>query len=166
MPKQPKPRSDSAAPGVSARRRRRPPIAFDLLPELIGYNLRRAQVAVFADFAATLAPCDLTPGQFGVLVLINANPGLNQTRLGEALGIDRSTVVAVIDKLEDRGLVERAPSPDDRRSYALRLSDAGLKLLDQARPLVRAHEARLAQHLDAGDQEQLITVLQKLTKQN
>jgi DNA-binding MarR family transcriptional regulator len=77
----------------------------DLLPGLIGYNLRKAQTAVFQDFSRSLQDCNITPGQFGVLVLIQANAGLNQTSLGRALGIDRSTVVAVIDKLEGRGLV-------------------------------------------------------------
>ena len=96
-----------------------------LLPELIGYNLRRAQVAVFQDFQASMAEFDITPGQFGVLILIRQNAGLSQSELGGALGIDRSTMVAVIDRLENRGLVIRAPSPTDRRSYGLRLSAAG-----------------------------------------
>ena len=60
---------------------------YDILPSLIGYNLRRAQTAVFQDFSSTLADCKLTPGQFGVLVLIQANAGLNQTSLGRALGM-------------------------------------------------------------------------------
>ena len=106
---------------------------YDLLPSLIGYNLRQAQTAVFQDFSESLKDCNITPGQFGVLVLIAANTGLNQTSLGNALGIDRSTVVAVIDKLEGRGLVERSPAPKDRRSYALRLSEQGAELLQRAR---------------------------------
>jgi DNA-binding MarR family transcriptional regulator len=152
------------AQNQKSRRSRRPPISFDLLPSLIGYNIRRAQVAVFHDFAASLASCDLTPGQFGVLVLINANPGLNQTRLGEALGIERSTVVAVIDRLEGRGLVARTPSPDDRRSHALQLTEDGRTLLGQAVPLVRAHEARFAERMDVDEQEQLLALLQRLAE--
>lgn len=135
---------------------------YDLLPGLIGYHLRRAQTAVFQDFSEGLKDCDITPGQFGVLVLIKANGGLNQTSLGRALGIDRSTVVAVIDKLEGRGLVNRAPAPSDRRSYSLRLSDQGSALLARATALVAEHEKRIAHDLTDAEQRQLIDLLVRL----
>ena len=137
---------------------------YDLLPGLIGYNLRRAQTAVFQDFSKSLKDCNITPGQFGVLVLIQANSGLNQTRLGNALGIDRSTVVAVIDRLDTRGLVERAPAPTDRRSYALHLSDQGVALLRQARGLVEEHESRIARDLNPAEQKQLNELLTRLSR--
>jgi len=144
------------------RKRRAAPVDFDLLPGLLGYNLRRAQVSVFQDFARSLEECRLTPGQFGVLVLIDANPGMNQTQLSEALRVDRSTVVTVIDRLEERGVVERAPSPDDRRSYALRLTAAGEVLLSRAKPLVLAHETRLGDGFEASELATLTTLLQRL----
>lgn len=123
--------------------------AFDMgiLPSLVGFNLRRAQVAVFQDFAISLQSYRITPGQFGVLTIIQCNPGLNQTRLGEAMGVDRSTVVAVIDRLESRGLVRRAPSQNDRRSYALHLSEEGVHLMAELNPIVRAHDRRMASRL-------------------
>ena len=135
---------------------------YGLLPELIGYNLRRAHDRVVGDFMTAMAGHDVTPGQFGVLTLIEANSGLNQTQLGNAIGIDRSTVVAVIDRLEDRGLVERAPSPTDRRSYALRLSPDGARLLAVLRPLVRRHEARIAADLTADERETLRRLLRRV----
>lgn len=138
-------------------------IDYGLLPSLIGYHLRRAQTAVFQDFSHSLKDCRITPGQFGVLVLIEANSGLNQTRLGKALGIDRSTVVAVIDRLEERGLVERAAAPTDRRSYALRLSNQGAALLHRARELVEGHEKRIARDLSPAEQKQLISLLSRLS---
>jgi DNA-binding MarR family transcriptional regulator len=94
--------------------------------------------------------------------LIEANSGLNQTRLGNALGIDRSTVVAVIDRLEGRGLVDRKPAPSDRRSYALHLTEQGRALLHQARDLVVAHETRIAKNLNAAEQAQLIELLSRI----
>ena len=135
---------------------------FDLLPTLVGYNLRKAQTAVFQDFSLSLRDCNITPGQFGVLVLVQANIGLNQTTLGKALGIDRSTVVAVIDKLEARGLVERTPALTDRRSYALQLSPQGVNLLCRARNMVAKHEKRISKGLSKPDQVRLISLLQKL----
>ena len=135
---------------------------YDLLPGLIGYNLRKAQAAAFQNFTESLKGCDITPGQFGVLVLIEANSGLNQTRLGNALGIDSSTVVAVIDRLEGRDLVDRKPAPSDRRSYALHLTEQGRALLHQARDLVVAHETRIAKNLNAAEQAQLIELLSRI----
>src|SRR3546814_10419581 len=93
-----------------------------VLPGLVGYTLRRTQEAVFGAFmelvTAKIDSAGLTPGQFGVLAIVVANPGLKQIELGTALGVDRSTIVAAVDKLENRGLVERRPVPHDRRAHA------------------------------------------------
>jgi DNA-binding MarR family transcriptional regulator len=135
---------------------------FGLLPDILGYHLRRAQAAVFQDFAATMNGANVTPGQFGVLALIEANAGLSQTRLAEILGIDRSTLVAVIDKLEGQGLVERAARPNDRRSHALKLSREGQSRFESLAKLVKKHEARIAHQLSARERQTLIDLLQRI----
>lgn len=137
-------------------------MSYGVLPELIGYNMRRAQVAIFLDFARSLDGLDVTPGQFGVLTIIESNSGLNQSELGEAMGVDRSTVVAVIDRLEGRKLVARHPAPNDRRSYALELTDEGRALLERVRPLVAAHEERLAAGLSETERGTLIALLRRV----
>lgn len=109
-----------------------------------------------------MAAYEITPGQFGVLTLIAENDGLKQSELGAALGIDRSTMVTVIDRLESRGLVVRAPSPSDRRSYALRLSSDGRRLMQELTPRVREHEAAIAASLSASEKRQLISLLQRI----
>ena len=134
------------------------------LPDLIGYNLRRAQVAVFQSFQAAVAPHDITPGQFGVLIMIMENQGLSQSDLGSAVGIDRSTMVAVIDRLESRGLVVRAPSPNDRRSYALRLSDKGDELMRELIPRIQEHDRSMVKDLSAQEIDQLIDFLRRITQ--
>ncbi|TAD88351.1 MAG: MarR family transcriptional regulator [Alphaproteobacteria bacterium] len=133
-----------------------------LLPDLLGYRLRRAQVAVFNDFVRTMTELQLTPGQFGTLVLVDANPGLSQTALGGLLGIDRSTVVPLIDRLEGRGLLRREASPTDRRTHALILTDAGYSLLAEAVARVRAHENRIASSLSPQERTQLIELLAQI----
>lgn len=143
--------------------RARPEVDRGLLPELIGYRLRRAQVRVFNDLLAALAPFELTPGLFGVLVLIDSNPGLNQSRLGVAMGVDRSTVVAVIDRLQARGLVTRKPSTADRRAHRLTLTPKGKALLETAVPEVCAHEARIAKALTPEERATLLALLEKLS---
>ncbi len=133
-----------------------------LLPELIGYELRRAQIRVFQDFADSLAEVDLTPGHFGVLVLLCRNPGISQTALAKAVGVERSTLGEVIEKLEARNLVKRKPAPEDRRSHAVRLSPQGERLLDQATPLVRDHEDRIAQNLSGKERKLLLDLLNRI----
>ena len=135
---------------------------FDLLPSLVGYNLRRAQLSVFNDFAKTMGSAQITPGQFGVITLIAANPGMTQSALARAVGIERSTMVAVIDALESRGLVERRASPADRRSYALVPSSDGIALLERLKPMVLEHENRVAANLSFEERRQLVQLLSRL----
>ncbi|MBP2311559.1 MarR family winged helix-turn-helix transcriptional regulator [Azospirillum soli] len=161
--------TDIERPTTPERRTRQRPsktgkMALGPLPELIGYNLRKAQVAVFQSFQNAVAPHDITPGQFGVLIMIKENEGLSQSDLGSAVGIDRSTMVAVIDRLESRGLVIRAPSPNDRRSYALRLSPEGEKLLDELIPRIEAHDQAMVKDLSKQEQAQLIDFLRRVSK--
>lgn len=147
---------------MTARRKqdgRAPDPGFGVLPELVGYHLRRAQKAVFGHFSESLADLGLSPGQFGVLTLIDANTGLSQSALAGILGIERSTMVAVIDGLEASGWVERKPSATDRRSYALRLTADGTALLKRARPEVAKHEREIGAGLSDAEKVQLIDLL-------
>lgn len=137
-------------------------ISLGILPNLIGYQLRIAQIALFRDFAEALGEFDITPGLFGVLVIIEANPDLKQSELAKAAHLDRSTVVSVIDNLERRQLVERRASPNDRRSNALRMTAEGTALLKKLKRLVADHEKRLVQHLSADEQQTLIGLLTKV----
>ena len=149
-------KTTSAAPPRGAR------VDRGVLTGLIGFHLRLAQIAVFRDFATTLDTLDVTPGIFAVLVLIDTNAGLKQTELANAVGLDRSSMVAVIDNLERRGLVRRLAVATDRRANALRLTAAGKDLLKKAKRLVAAHEARLAENLAAGERVALVAMLDRI----
>lgn len=133
-----------------------------LLPGLIGYQLRLAQVAIFRDFSKALGEYEITPGLFGVLVLIEANAGMKQTELARAIHLDRSTVVNVIDNLEAMTLVERRPVDGDRRSKALFLTPHGKTLLQKLKRLVAEHEKRLARNLSPADRAKLLDLLQRI----
>lgn len=148
-------RTGPAAPGGQA-------VDLGRLAGLLGYHLRRAEVFAFQNFAAHLGNDGIGPGQLGVLLLVQANPGSNQTRIGKALGIDRSTLVSIVDSLEARNLVRREPSPTDRRSHALVLSDEGAAFLRAIRPRLDAHEAEIVRNLTAAERAQLIDLLQRL----
>ena len=135
---------------------------YGLLPDLVGYQLRMAQIALFRDFAQGLGGEDVTPGLFGVLVIIEANPDLKQSELARATQLDRSTVVTVIDNLERRGLVERRVALHDRRSNAIRLTDAGTALLRKLKRQVNQHEKRLLQNFSATERETFLALLKKV----
>ncbi len=134
-----------------------------LLETLLGYHLRRAGVFAFQSFGATGPGHEgVSPGQLGVLLMVQANPGINQTGAGRALGIDRSTLVSIIDALEDRGLIERTPSPTDRRSHALLVTAKGDAFLKRIRPRLDAHEDELVRHLSAEERATLIDLLRRI----
>ncbi|MBM3649974.1 MAG: MarR family transcriptional regulator [Alphaproteobacteria bacterium] len=140
------------------------PLDRGLLPSLLGYVLRRAQSAVFDDFAATFAAAGeaTTPGEFGLLVLVDRNAGLSQMTLARALGIDRSTLVPILDRLQGRGLLVRRRSPTDGRTHALALTPQGAKALARYARLVRRHEQRIAARLSAAEIRTLIDLLERV----
>jgi DNA-binding MarR family transcriptional regulator len=137
-------------------------IDMGMLPDLIGFNLRCAQLTVFQHFSATVGKEEISAPQFGTLLLIEANPDVSQSAVAQALRFDRSTLVQIIDRLEARGLVARHVSPQDRRSHALRLTGAGRTLLARLKELALAHEAEVAGSLDAAERKQLIALLKKI----
>jgi DNA-binding MarR family transcriptional regulator len=130
-----------------------------VLNEHLGYFIRRLQVWVFQDFIRTLAPVDIRPAQYSVLVVIAANPGLSQSDLADRLGIERARLVRVLDKLERRGLIQRLASPTDRRSHALRLTREGQKILKRAAMLAALHEAKLIEKLGPEQRKSMLTLL-------
>jgi DNA-binding MarR family transcriptional regulator len=130
-----------------------------MLPELLGYHLRLAQRAIFDDFAQSMAELEVSPGLFGLLVIVEANPGLKQTELASAAQLDRSSLVPALDKLEERGWVARRASEQDRRVNGLWLTDAGAVALRQIKQRVLAHERRLARHLSVAERQQLVELL-------
>ena len=131
------------------------------LQGLLGYRLRLAQQAVFRDFAASVQ--GLSPGRVGLLVFIDANPGVAQSRLAEAVERDRSTMVGVLDQLEARGLIERRRGAD-RRTNGLWLTRAGRTLLARALRAIARHEQRIAARLSVAERRQLLALLAKISR--
>jgi DNA-binding MarR family transcriptional regulator len=129
------------------------------LPGLLGYRLRLAQQAVFRDFAASVG--EISPGRVGILFLVEANPGVTQSRLARAVHLDRSTMVGVIHTLEGRGLLERRRG-EDRRTNGLWLTRSGRGLLERLKGRIELHERRVASRLSSAERAQLIALLEKL----
>jgi DNA-binding MarR family transcriptional regulator len=151
-----------AAPANQDFERRVEGIEYGVLDTLVGYAIRRAQIAIYEDFDAALEPLDVTPQRFAALVLIGGNPGIPQHVLGRVLGIARSGVVQIVHGLEERGWAVRSADGADARSRTLRLTVAGQALLAQARRLVRAHDRRISRTLDEAERKRLIATLDRL----
>jgi DNA-binding MarR family transcriptional regulator len=132
------------------------------LDRQVGYMLRQAQLAVFADFIAKQHGTALRPGQFSILAIIGRNPGLSQTQVCSALGIKRANLVAAIDELESLGLVRRDASVTDRRSNRLQLTPPGQRALQAALETQAEHEARIARLLGSAGKRALLKQLAKL----
>ena len=141
-----------------------PDLDLGALPDLIGYVVRRAQIAIFQDFYRTLAPLDLRPAEFSVVLVVGRNPGVRQRRVGEALGIQASNLAVLIDRLVERGLMERRPNPADRRTVALHLTQAGETLLSEASALVAQHDMRVVGQFSEADHAQLLSSLRGMTR--
>jgi len=136
------------------------------LSELLGYSLKRAQLKIFEDFLRCVAPLRLTPAQFSVLLLLDRNPGRNQTEIANTLGILRPNFVAMLDGLESRDLCARVRSTNDRRSHILALTDKGRAVLARAKKLVASkHEARLNELLGPANRAALLAMLTRIAKE-
>lgn len=128
-----------------------------------GFLLRRAHQISAAVFEDECRAVGLTPAQFGVLTVVRANPGLDQSSLARALGFDKVTVLRVIRGLETRGLVSRVTSPLSKRHLSISLSPAGTQLLQDAQKPVEQAYNRLMGPLDEAQQARLLELLQLLT---
>jgi len=118
-----------------------------------------AQQAVFRDYARAIP--EASPGRAGILFLIEANPGVTQSRLAQAVGLDRSTMVGVLHALEARKLLERRRG-EDRRTNALWLTRGGRALVASLQRRIRVHERRVAARLTPQERTQLLALLEKL----
>lgn len=115
-----------------------------------------------ARFAERLEPLGLVAPQVGILSVIEREDGLSQQALGEKLGVFPSRLVALIDELEKRKLVERRDSPTDRRSYALYLTDAGRAILEQVGRVAREHQEAICAALDDAERATLAEFLARI----
>jgi len=132
----------------------RPPSTAFLLAQIGAHAARK--------FAERLAPVHLSPPHVGILGILRRSEGLSQQDLAGALQMHPSGLVALIDELEERGLVERKDSPDDRRIYALHLTDKGQATLSDIGRIAHEHNKSLCAALSDEEREQLRGLLQRI----
>jgi DNA-binding MarR family transcriptional regulator len=137
-------------------------IAGDKAPASVAFLLSQVGIHASQRFAERIAAIDLQPPLFRVLNVVDAAEGESQQAIGEAIEAPPSRMVAIVDELELRGLVERRPQPSDRRVRALYLTGNGRRLLTRGRKIAAEHEEELTRGLSDADRKRLISLLQKL----
>jgi DNA-binding MarR family transcriptional regulator len=147
----------TSATGEAAR-----PIQLDILPSLLGYNIRRAQIALWRDFTRSVAEGEVRPGVFSVLSLASSNPGIAQIDIANQLDIDKASVVALIDWLENQGWVARKRSQSDRRRHEISVTPAGQKAYKSLKREMVQHEKKFIERFTEAERKQLIALLQRL----
>ena len=138
------------------------------LDDLPGHLFRRLHQLAVARFTAEMDEAGLTPIQWAALMTTSQRPGLDQSTLSREIHIDTSTIAGVLDRLEARGLIQRRPSPDDRRLRLVYLSDEGVALLKQASVAVLGMQKWLVEPLTADERamftQLMLKVLHRLEK--
>lgn len=128
---------------------------------VLGYQLVQAGIVTAAVFEEQAGrPFSLRPVDYTVLALIAGNPGVSSARLAKALAVSPPNISPVVERLEERGLITRAPSEEDRRAQALHASRAGSRLVEQATRQLRGAEAALG--LTPGEHALLLELLHKV----
>lgn len=142
----------------------RKPIDTSFLESLIGYNARRAALAIIEVFLDRMSVYGLRPVDFSVLSLVAHNPGITSRQLCGTLGILPPNLVRLVADLDSRGLILRKPHPRDGRAIGLHLTPDGKKLMRDAEAAVRTLENDTASRLTATERETLMALLRKLYK--
>jgi DNA-binding MarR family transcriptional regulator len=131
-----------------------------------GYLFRRMQQIAVAIFMEECRAFDLTPVQYAALVAIQTHPGIDATRLSAVIAFDRSTLGSVIERLQAKGLIARAPSAQDKRVKLLTITRSGAAILREIVPSVDRAQARMLQPLKVADRKALMALLSQLVDLN
>ena len=135
-----------------------------ILPELISRQTRITHLAIFRLAEHSLGDLGITPQQFALLVVAQRNPGSRQSLLAKARGLDKSTLVPMIDRLERDGYVERRALATDRRIKTIWITPRGEEVLESAIPMIRALDDRIGAHLTTEERAELLRLLEKIRR--
>jgi DNA-binding MarR family transcriptional regulator len=136
--------------------------AAERAPRSVGFLI--SQLGFFSSrrFTEALEPLGIGPREFALMRFVAASDGESQHRLSERLQIPPSRMVALVDQLEDMGLVERRPDPEDRRVRRLFITRKGRSVLEKAGKIAIDYETQLCAGINREEREQLIDLLQRL----
>jgi DNA-binding MarR family transcriptional regulator len=139
-----------------------PPLVPAGLARRLGFVLVRASAGMTRLGAMTLAPLGIDGRHYGVLAVLSELGPVSQQTLAAILAVDRSTMVAFVDELEEKGCVRRGRNPSDRRAYAIELTNAGADVQREAAELLEACERHYLDPLTAAERRTLLELLGRL----
>ena len=146
------------------------PVAKDRLPtglnDMPGHYIRRLQQIAVAVFLQELESVGVTPIQYAVLQAVREAPGSDQRSLAGMIGLDTSTMVGVVERLESRGLVQRASTRADRRVKLLTLTEAGQSAMAKMQPLVNRAQEKILAPLSKTDRKEFMRMIKILVSTN
>ncbi|WP_424830237.1 MarR family winged helix-turn-helix transcriptional regulator [Ruegeria sp.] len=149
-------------PSLDPRKSDRAP-DLSYLESTLGYRMKRALVALYRGIYDSLGGDGLTLVQFSVLSIVQDNPGIAQSELAKALGVERPRLVPVIDTLEKRGLAERRQNPEDRRGRMIYLTADGTFCIRQLKMKFDAHQKTLRDQIGGVTFDQLLGTLERIS---
>jgi len=141
-------------------------VPIDGLEDLPGHYIRRLQQIAVGIFMDEMADVNVTPVQFALLFAASQETGLDQRTLAGRIGLDTSTIGAVIDRLESRELIERNVSPDDKRVRLLSVTPAGKKLLQAVMPAMLRAQERMLAPLPKADRSKFMAMVKRIVEEN
>ena len=136
------------------------------LEQLPGHYIRRLQQIAVGLFMDETAEMNVTPVQFALLFTASKEPGLDQRTLAGRIGLDTSTIGAVVDRLEGRALIERRVSPYDKRVRLLSVTAAGEQLLLDVIPAMLRAQDRILAPLPAAERPKFMAMVQRIVEEN
>jgi DNA-binding MarR family transcriptional regulator len=128
----------------------------------VGFTLSQLGLETARQFGQVVGAIGIEPRHFAVLRAVQQSPDQSQQGIGDGLGIPASTMVTIVDQLEERGLIERRLQSADRRTRALRLTTAGEAVYARALDAAKLQEARICAQLSPEEREQLLELLGKV----
>lgn len=141
-------------------------LPLDGLEDLPGHYIRRLQQIAVGIFMDETADVNVTPVQFALLFAASQETGLDQRTLAGRIGLDTSTIGAVVDRLESRALIERQVSPDDKRVRLLSVTPAGKKLLQGVMPAMLRAQDRMLAPLPKADRPKFMAMVKRIVEEN
>ena len=136
------------------------------IEDLPGYYIRRLQQIAVGIFLDETSDLNITPVQFALLFAASRQDGMDQRTLASRIGLDTSTIGAVVDRLESRDLIERKVSPDDKRVRLLSVTRQGNDLLRRVMPAMLRAQERILEPLTKPDRAQFMAMLKCVVEEN
>ena len=131
-----------------------------------GFLVRRLHQIHMAIFLKECAAEQVTPIQWGILTIVKSQPGVGQVELAEELGLDRSNVANVVDRLTRRGVLKQTVSKLDRRKRSIAITPKGVALMTRFQPKAERAQRRLLEVLSKDERQQFMSLLSRLVDQN